>query len=331
MFFRSAGVIVAVALLTGAIVAAQTTTEPSINWIRPGGAADSLPLWGIRGGMAIGLSPLPGPRGLIRVYTPYLDQPARRVMNFIAVEPVVHGVRDLSELQKSRVGGLAGLRMWSADEIDLSDPPGPTGVPSRGIVGRDAVGQTLAVYICVEPYKNGAHCVIKIGFRSDRPHEVSLSTLAAGDSRAMQACVLTATMGNWARLRHLRLRDRTIDAADLFRGLPVNSWGFFDWHSWAAKELSINGSEIVVSATGDFDATTPAEVPKGWRYIGRPAVQSWTIEVSPGIEARVNGRDTFWATHEAVPGGAAFENFELYSPFRQGQVFRFGVDKQDSR
>ena len=39
------------------------------------------------------------------VYTPYLDQPALRVMNFVAVEPVVGGDRGLSELEKSGMDG----------------------------------------------------------------------------------------------------------------------------------------------------------------------------------------------------------------------------------
>ena len=36
----------------------------------PGGGQGAEPTWGIKGGIAIGLWPHPGPRGLIRVYTP---------------------------------------------------------------------------------------------------------------------------------------------------------------------------------------------------------------------------------------------------------------------
>jgi hypothetical protein len=122
-------------------------------------------------------------------------------MNFIAAEPVVDGVRCLSELDKSHLDGKPGSKMWTADTVDLRDPPSFTATPARGIIGHDAYEQTLTVYLCVEPYHNGAHPIIRITFRADHPHEVSLTTLAAADSRPMQACVLTASMGNFARLR----------------------------------------------------------------------------------------------------------------------------------
>jgi hypothetical protein len=86
------------ALATGGVARAGSATEPSVNWIRPSGAADVKPILGIGGGMSVGLSPLPGPRGLIRIYTPYLEQPPGRIMNFIALEPIVNGRRCLSEL-----------------------------------------------------------------------------------------------------------------------------------------------------------------------------------------------------------------------------------------
>jgi len=304
---------------------AGVTTEPSEVWVRPSGAMDAMPVWGVRGGMLVGLSPMGGPRGLIRIYTPYLGQPAGRVMNFIAVEPVVNGVRCLSELERSHLDGKAGLKMWSADAVDLEHPPVDTATPARGVVD----GAALSVYVCVEPFLNEAHVIVKITFHSDRPHEVSLSTFAAGDSKPMEACVLTATMGNFARLRHLHLRDRTIEAAELFRAAAVNSVGFFDWHEWPASELQGSDGEIFVSATGDADdPELAAGVPRGWQYVGKPAVQSWRTAVRANAEVRVNGRRTFWATDATIPGGAAFENFEIYEPFAAGEIFRFGVEEE---
>ena len=43
--------------------------------LRPAEGKAAEPTWGIKRGIAIGLWPNPGPRGLIRVYTPYLGQP----------------------------------------------------------------------------------------------------------------------------------------------------------------------------------------------------------------------------------------------------------------
>jgi hypothetical protein len=41
--------------------------------------------------------------------------------------------------------------------------------------------------------------------------------------------------------------------------------------------------------------------------------------------ARVNARKTYWASQAAIPGGVAFENFELEAPFRPGQKLVFGI------
>ena len=45
----------------------------------------------------------------------------------------------------------------------------------------------------------------------------------------------------------------------------------------------------------------------------------------PGLVARVNGRTTYWGSRAPIPGGIAYENFELEAPFAEGQEFRFGV------
>jgi hypothetical protein len=249
-------------------------------------------------------------------------------MNFIAVEPVVGGERCLSELDRSAHDGKAGMQIWSADRVDLKHPPGYSKAPARGTLAEDANGQTLTVWLCTETFRNGAAPIIEVSFNSARPHEIGLKTFAAADSRPMSACVLTATMGNWARLRHLELRKGTVEAADLFRGAVPNSMGFFDWHSWGSGDLPSKDHLCSVSATGDLDSATPPDVPKGWKYIGQPAVQTWATEFVPGLEVRVNGREEFWATKTAVPGGPAFENFELYAPFHQGQSFRFSVEPE---
>jgi hypothetical protein len=51
-------------------------------FLRPSAGKAAEPTWGIKGGIAVGLWPNGGPRGLIRVYTPYLGQGPHRVMNF---------------------------------------------------------------------------------------------------------------------------------------------------------------------------------------------------------------------------------------------------------
>jgi hypothetical protein len=310
-------------LMSPALAAA---VPPDTAFIRPSGASGDRPVWGVRGGIAVGLWPTGGPRGLLRVYAPYLGQPDGRVFNFIAVEPVVAGRRDLSELQVSPADHKPGKPMWTADAVDLSHPPPFTAVPARGTVTRDGDASVLSVFVVVERFDNGAEPVVRITLRSDRPHEVELQTFSTAGGAPMSSCVLTATMGNWARLRHLQLRDRTVEAADLYRDKRLNDFGFYDWSEWPAADLPLAVGQRSASATGDADPVPePVDVPPGWRYAGRPAMQSWSTADRPSLAVRVNGRSTFWATHAAVPGGPAFENFELSAPFEAGQSFRFSV------
>ena len=304
-------VFVSAAVLVAASVA--TAADPSAGYVRPTGLAADRPVWGVRGGLAVGLWPTGGPRGLLRVYAPYLGQTGDRMINFVAVEPVVGGRRDLSELQASRLDKAQGKAMWTADAVDLAHPPPFTATPARGVVSAD--GESLLVFVLVERFDNGAEPVVRVTLRADRPHEVELQTFSTAGGAAMSSCVLTATMGNFARLRHLHLPGRTVEAADVFRGKALDGMRFFPWAEWPAA---------TVSATGDADPPG-ADAPPGWRYVGRPAVQAWSTDATEGVVARVNGRDTFWASHAAIPGGPAFENVELASPFRPGQSFRFSV------
>jgi hypothetical protein len=45
----------------------------------------------------------------------------------------------------------------------------------------------------------------------------------------------------------------------------------------------------------------------------------------------VNGRYTYWRSKQPVPGGIAFENFELKQRFREGQTFVFGITRRTPR
>ena len=299
-------------------------------FIRPDGSAAATPVWGVRDGIQIGLWPTAGPRGLLRIYTPYLGRSPGRIMNFIAIEPITNGHRDLSELQFSSIDHKQGKMMWTADTVDLAHPPVLAPTPARGVVTNDVGGAALTLFLLVEPFDNGARPVIKLTLRSDRPHEIRLQTFAAAGSAPMQSCVLTATMGNHARLRHLQLNNHMIDAADVFRGKQRGNLDFYPWCEWPGRELMTRNGRLTVSATGDLDPQPePAGVPKGWRYEGRPAVQTWSTLPRPGVLARVNGRSTFWGTHADIPGGPAFENFELLAQFGQGDEFRFAVDERD--
>lgn len=104
--------------------AQQVATERGVEapapaqWIQPSFDHETRPIWGHKDGIRIGLSPLPGPRGLLRVYTPYLHQPDDRPMNYIAVEPIPRGESHLalSELEFSRLDQMPGKRFEAVNE-----------------------------------------------------------------------------------------------------------------------------------------------------------------------------------------------------------------------
>ncbi len=298
-------------------------------FLRPAVGGDAEPVWGVRGGIAVGLWPTPGPRGLIRVYAPYLGQPARRMINFIAVEPIVGRARGLSELEPSARDRVAGKAMWSGDDADGFAEPRSPWRPAAGRIAGEPGARTLTVHVFVERFDNGARPFVELTLREDRPHEVAFRTFAAPGGAAMRACVLTATMGNYARLRALRLGRETAKAGDLWPGAEPDRWGFLPHRSWSKDRMLIREGEAIAAAVPDEadpgSATYAAAVPGGWRYRGRTATQYWRAPDREGLVVRVNARTTYWATEAPIPGGVSFENFELEAPFEPGERSVFGV------
>jgi hypothetical protein len=298
-------------------------------WIVPAPGKASEPVWGVKGGIAVGLWPTPGPRGLLRVYTPYLGQPRLRMINFIAVEPVVGKARGLSELEPSPLDNVAGKAMWTGNALEREPKPRRPWEPAAGKEVKVGGRAALTVFVFVEPFRNGARPVVQLTFRRDRPREVGLKAFAARGSAPMKACVLTATMGNYARLRRLWLRGQVVDARKAWPAFRADRWGFAPPRQWPAARLLTVGKEVTVAATPDeanpARAAYGKQVPPWWRYQGKPATQYWRAPRQKGLVARVNGRRTYWASKAVIPGGTSFENFELEAPFRAGQAFFFGV------
>lgn len=305
---------------------------PEHGWLRPSGAPDAEPRWGHVGGIQIGIPPIPGPRGLLRVFTPYLDHPPERLVNFIAVEPIAEGAtaRGFSELEPSTLDpGERGKRFWSADDADAAEQAAGDS-PTRGVVETADGVEALTVWIGVERFDNGADVRVRVRFFADRPHEVEVAGFANAASVPLSHLILTATMGNWARLRRLHLADRIVTAADLW---PDFSGTAFAEHArFPLSELSREDGAAIVSATGDEEDPWSVEYSPDtathWRFLGRRAAQTWRVDdPHPDLEAVVNARWSYWASASPIPGGPAYENFEIIEPFRQGAAFRFSVEE----
>lgn len=337
-------------------VAGTLQGEAGAHWIRPAEKKDPA-VWGIRGGIVFGLWPYGietgreatggGPRGLIRVG--YEFQGQVYMINFIAVEPVVNGQMEFSEISPSRVDGKWGKLMWASDRED--PPPYHPSAISRGVIThpdpeRPEV-EELSVYIFMEQFKNGAHPYLKLAVRSDRPEELSLQIFNHENSAVMDRCALTATMGNYSRLRLLYLKDRAIHSAELYR--EYDDIHFVEKDSYPASEFPKdgNGDYLVVASTDEsFEELAswpqdPAYLARSnWRY--RPffkLTQYWrkeSAQADPSLHARVNGRAYYWSggsgeksRYVKIPGGASFENFELREAYYPGQKFYFGLTRKE--
>src|SRR5690606_33283692 len=97
-----------------------------------------------------------------------------------------------------------------------------------------------SVYIFMEQFKNGAHPYLKVAVRSDRPEELSLQIFNHENSAVMDRCALTATMGNYSRLRLLYLKDRAIHSAELYR--EYDDIHFVEKDSYPASEFPRDGN-----------------------------------------------------------------------------------------
>jgi len=250
------------------------------------------------------------------------------------VEPIVvgHGRRGLSELEPSGLDGARGKRVWSVDHPDGLSPRPPER-PARGAISRTGNFETLEVFILVERFNSGAHPYLRLRFRSDRPYEVGIASFAGRDSEPMRSCVLTATMGNYARLRRLHLADRVVLSTDLWPRFDGD--GFAPVRRFPLDQLTRTpqGHAMVAATTDEGDPEKADYGPftlQGWKYQGRRAVQYWRSESPPDdLVVRVNGRTKYWASRTPIPGGISFENFEMVAPMRTGQQFWFGVKLQE--
>lgn len=307
---------------------------PDGVWIRPSGTMHAEPRWGHVNGMQIGIAPIPGPRGLLRVFTPYLEHPRERLVNFIAVEPLPEGqdARGYSELEQSTLDpGERGKRFWSADDPVIAATPA-TCPPARGVVAGINGVEMLTVWIGVERFDNGADVRLRLRFRADRPHEVEIAGFANAGSVPLRHLIITATMGNWSRLRRLELRERVVGPQQLWPGFAGT--GFAPHARFGLDELTSEGHVAIVSAVGDeadpWTVSYSDDTAAHWHFEGRLARQTWRADdPHPDLEVLVNARWSYWASASEIPGGLAFENIEMVEPFRQGAAFRFAVDPLD--
>ena len=313
---------------------------PDPRFVGPADAGNR-PVWGLRDGLRFGIWPGAiggwgdgGPRGLIRVGCPALPDGGCLLVNFIAVEPVVQGqqARGLSELEASATDGRPGRI------IEAGPPAGVEWTPAEAepvyggrIEELDGGAARLTVCLRVERFTSGAHVHLLASVRTDRPDELELLAFTEADSAPLAACILTATMGNFERLRELHLEDRVVTAQELYPDFAGNAFAPHRRFGLDQLPRAADGSVLVAATTDEADPAATLPDPKRpwfWHYTGRKLTQYWrkhpdTVQAS--LTAAVNARRVYWASTWPIPNGTAFENFELNEPFVQGQAAVFGL------
>jgi len=324
------------------------------RWVRPEKNSDPS-VWGMHGGIVFSLWPYGlegtvgafggGPRGLIRVG--YEHEGNIYHMNFIAIEPVVNGKMEFSEISESVVDNKWGKLIWAGnDAIPGSFYPtaGTTGVISK--LDSDSAVEQLTLFLFMERFSNGAAPYIKVSMRSDRPDEICFELFHHENSASMDRCALTATMGNYARLREIYLDGQVVNSKDLYGGYDEIDFIEKAPYPFGAMLKDANGDFIVLATTDESQASLSSwpehELAKkrmNWRY--RPdfqLTQYWRKESNyfdPSLQVRVNGRARYWGggsrdknVYMPIPNGPSFENFELREKYYPGQKFFFGMTKK---
>ncbi len=300
-------------------------------------------IWGRRDGIVFGLASsggMRGPRGLIRVgvFKPGQAQP--ELLNFVAVEPVVSGPGDrfnrmaFSELEMSQLDpGQRGKRMSVAPPQD--ETASVAGLLETLQAGKSKV-ERLSVKIDIERFQaNGAHVYVIASIDSDHPDELRLTPYAEADSAPLEENVVTATMGNFERLRLLWLNDQVIDSRSLFS--DYTGTAFTEKSSYPLPRLlrTDDGGAIVFCTSNEpSPADSPGNTVAHWVYTLPRYTQYWRVrgsDVQPDLRARVNARRVYWSSTTPVPGGVAFENFEVRQRYVPGATFVFGITRMEPR
>jgi hypothetical protein len=302
------------------------------EWIRPLHTGDPL-IWGRRDGIVFGLPSeggLRGPRGLIRVGIVSKETGQPGLLNFIAIEPVVVGPGSrfsrmaFSELEPSQMDpGQRGKRLW----VDEDSFRGKL----ESFHQKDNALQRLSVRIDVERFSaNGTHVYLVASIESDHPDELRLSVYQCKDSPVLEELTVTATMGNYERLRELWLKDHVVNSLDLYASYRGDA--FIERENYPLDEMlqDSDGDAIVLATSNESSPSSVLGTAAGhWHYAfsGR-LTQYWRVpahDLQPDLRVRVNGRRVYWASHDSVPGGVAFENFEVRERYEKGQTFIFGI------
>jgi hypothetical protein len=260
---------------------------------------------------------------------PVLADHGYDLINFIAIEPIVGRNRGFSELERSQPDGVPGKRIWA----EASGKASTNGLVAGELRMRPDGQEELQVDLRVEKFENGAHVLLTLLQRSNRPDEIQLSVFREPDSAPLEYCILTATMGNMARTRQLWLSDEVVTSLKVYTAYKDKGFAPHKEYPLSRLHRTAAGRVLVAVTNDEQDPASAFPFPNStlWHYAGCKVTQYWAID--PGtfrddLQVVVNGRYTYWQSSRLIPGGIAFENFELRERFYDGQKFAFGITRK---
>jgi hypothetical protein len=161
-----------------------------------------------------------------------------------------------------------------------------------------------------------------------------LQAFHAPDSAPIRMCVLTATMGNYARLRCAHLAGgQVLNSREVWPNYKGND--FTPFQEVPLKRLARTADRGVIVPMTCEEAEPAANWPLGpdiwWRWRYEKVTQYWRAEAGKSgddLAFAANGRFVYWSSNLEIPGGIAFENTELRQAYRPGQAVYFGVTRR---
>ncbi len=305
----------------------------SADFIRPANAGDPL-IYGVKNGICVAVHPdaldsrgMGGPRGLIRVG--YQEAGKLHLINYIAVQPLVRGATGLSELERG-ADGMRGKTFWVGSS--LTDGGIGTNGDIKGVVQQTAQGAVLTFCLFVERFANGAVPILQVSLYESQPDRIQFRTYSGAGGSEMQRCDLSATMGNQSRCRTLWLDPYAVYAPDLYAGYGGNGFVELAPYRLSLLHKTVAGEIVVAISPDEFE---PREIwpldSDAWHHDGSWMAQFWLKpkgSYDNSLQCRVNGRGKYWGGSIPLPGGLAYENFEIQETFRSGQETWFGYCKE---
>jgi hypothetical protein len=140
-------------------------------------------------------------------------------------------------------------------------------------------------------------------------------------------------MGNMARTRQLWLKDEMVSSLELYRGYQKTDFTPHTEYPLSSLHRTADGGLLVAVTNDEESPATVYPFPNSelWHYAGYKVTQYWakaTGMFRDDLQVAVNGRYTYWLSERPIPGGVAFENFELRERFYDGQKFTFGITRR---